>query len=52
MSGPDLGCRLAGLDTIYIEPGSPWENLWIESFSGRVRDELLNVRSVPPPSNE
>jgi transposase InsO family protein len=36
-------CRLSGLGTIYIEPGSPWENPWIESFNGRVRDELLNV---------
>jgi hypothetical protein len=26
----------------YIEPGSPWENPFIESFNGRVRDELLN----------
>lgn len=32
-------CRLSGLDTIYIEPGSPW----IESFNGRARDELLNI---------
>ncbi len=36
-------CRLSGLGTIYIEPGSPWENPWIESFNGRARDELLNV---------
>ena len=36
-------CRLSGLGTIYIEPGSPWENPWIESFNGRVRDELLNI---------
>jgi len=36
-------CRLAGLGTIYIEPGAPWENPWIESFNGRVRDELLNI---------
>ena len=28
--------------TIYIEPGSPWQNPWIESFNGRLRDELLN----------
>jgi putative transposase len=27
----------------YIEPGSPWENPFVESFNGRVRDELLNV---------
>jgi transposase InsO family protein len=36
-------CRLRGLGTIYIEPGSPWENPWIESFNGRARDELLNI---------
>lgn len=28
--------------TLYIEPGSPWENGYIESFNGRLRDELLN----------
>lgn len=30
--------------TLYIEPGSPWENGYIESFNGRLRDELLNAR--------
>jgi putative transposase len=30
-----------GVKTIFIEPGSPWENPFIESFNGRVRDELL-----------
>jgi len=29
--------------TLYIEPGSPWENGYIESFNGKLRDELLNV---------
>ena len=28
--------------TLYIEPGSPWENGYIESFNGKLRDELLN----------
>ena len=28
--------------TTYIEPGSPWENGYIESFNGRMRDEFLN----------
>ena len=28
--------------TAYIEPGSPWENGYNESFNGRLRDELLN----------
>ena len=32
----------AGAKTAYIEPGSPWENGYIESFNARFRDELLN----------
>jgi putative transposase len=28
--------------TLYIEPGSPWENGYVESFFGKMRDELLN----------
>jgi len=36
-------CRLAGTTTAYIEPGSPWENPFVESFNGRLRDELLNI---------
>jgi transposase InsO family protein len=31
-----------GVNTLYIEPGSPWENGYIESFNGKLRDELLN----------
>ena len=31
-----------GVSTLYIEPGSPWENGFIESFNGKLRDELLN----------
>jgi len=49
-NGPELiawtlrdWCRLSGAGTIYIDPGSPWENPFIESFNGRVRDELLNI---------
>lgn len=30
------------IKTIYIEPGSPWQNGWIESFHARLRDECLN----------
>ena len=30
------------VETLYIAPGSPWENGFIESFHGRLRDELLN----------
>ena len=33
----DLGAR-----SLYIEPGSPWENGYIESFNGKFRDEVLN----------
>lgn len=32
----------AGTGTLFIEPGSPWENAYIESFNGRLRDELLD----------
>jgi putative transposase len=35
-------CRFNGVDTIFIDPGSPWQNAWIESFNSRMRDELLN----------
>lgn len=31
-----------GVDTLFIEPGSPWENGYIESFNGKLRYELLN----------
>jgi transposase InsO family protein len=31
-----------GVKTLYIAPGSPWENGYIESFNGKLRDELLN----------
>lgn len=31
-----------GAKTAFIEPGSPWENGYCESFNGRLRDELLN----------
>ncbi len=48
-NGPEFVAKavrtwLARLDvkTLYIEPGSPWENGYIESFNGRLRDELLN----------
>ncbi len=30
-----------GVKTLYIEPGSPWENGYVESFNGKLRDELL-----------
>ena len=48
-NGPEMVARalrewLAGLGTrpLYIEPGSPWENGYCESFNGKLRDECLN----------
>lgn len=34
--------RSRGIEPIYIEPGHPWENGFVESFNGRFRDECLN----------
>jgi putative transposase len=34
--------RKVGTGTLYIEPGSPWENGYCESFNGKLRDECLN----------
>jgi putative transposase len=49
-NGPELTahairdwCRFSGVNTSYIEPGSPWENPFVESFNGRLRDELLAI---------
>jgi transposase InsO family protein len=48
-NGPEFVAKtvrrwLAGLaiGALYIEPGSPWENGYVESFNGKLRDELLN----------
>ena len=35
--------KLVGVGTLYIEPGSPWENGYAESFHGRFRDEFLAI---------
>ncbi len=35
-------CRLSGTGAAFIEPGSPWQNPYVESLNGRLRDELLN----------
>jgi putative transposase len=35
-------CRFSGTGSIFIDPGSPWQNAWCESFNGRLRDEMLN----------
>ena len=33
---------------LYIEPGSPWENGYIESFNGKMRDELFTLMMSSP----
>ncbi len=49
-NGPELTanalrdwCRFSGAGSAYIEPGSPWQNPYVESFGSRIRDELLAV---------
>jgi putative transposase len=49
-NGPELTarvlrewCQAGSTDTAYIDPGSPWQNPYAESFNARVRDELLDV---------
>jgi len=49
-NGPELTshgvrdwCRFNATGTVFIEPGCPWQNPFVESFHARVRDELLNV---------
>jgi putative transposase len=51
-NGPELTanalrdwCRFSGAGTSYIDPGSPWQNPYVESFGGRLRDELLAVEA-------
>ena len=48
-NGPEMTAKAVrewltnvGAKTLYIEPGSPWENGYCESFNGKLRDELLN----------
>ena len=48
-NGPEFTARAVrewlgrvGSRTLYIEPGSPWENGYIDSFNGKLRDELLD----------
>lgn len=36
-------CAANGTSCVFIDPGSPWQNAWIESFNSRLRDELLNL---------
>ena len=49
-NGPELTahalrdwCRFTGAGTAYIDPGSPWQNPWVESYGSRMRDELLAI---------
>jgi putative transposase len=49
-NGPELTanalrdwCRFSKAGSAYIEPGSPWQNPYVESFGSRIRDELLSV---------
>ena len=48
-NGPEMTAKVArdwltqvGAKTLFIAPGSPWENGYNESFNGKLRDELLN----------
>ena len=49
-NGPELTAnalrnwyRFSGTGSSYIEPGAPWENPYVESFNGRLRDELQRL---------
>ena len=48
-NGPEFTAKLVrrwlarvGVQTLFIQPGSPWENGYNESFNGKLRDQLLN----------
>ena len=43
---PTLAGTTTGMKTIYIDPGSAWQNGFVESFHGRFRDECLNQRTA------
>ena len=34
--------KASGVETLFVAPGSPWENGYVESFNSKLRDELLN----------
>lgn len=36
-------CARSATGTVFIDPGAPWQNPFVESFHSRMRDELLNV---------
>jgi transposase InsO family protein len=48
-NGPEFAAKAVrqwlknlGVKTLYIQPGSPWENGYNDSFNGKLRDEVLN----------
>jgi putative transposase len=52
-NGPELTarvlrdwCAAGSTDTAYIDPGSPWQNAWVESLNARFRDEVLDVEEI------
>ena len=54
-NGPEFTSKMirewlpkVGVQTLFIEPGSPWENGYNESFNGKLRDELQTGRSSTP----
>jgi transposase InsO family protein len=49
-NGPEFTAKVAreclghiGARTLFIEPGSQWEHRYVESFNGKLRDELLDL---------
>ena len=36
---------IASVETLYVAPGSPWENGYAEAFHSRLRDEFLNMEA-------
>ncbi|HMS86690.1 MAG TPA: DDE-type integrase/transposase/recombinase, partial [Nitrospira sp.] len=49
-NGPELTanalrdfCQFSGTGACYIDPGTPWQNAYVESLNARVRDEFLNL---------
>jgi putative transposase len=56
-NGPELTahalkdwCEFSRAGTAYIDPGSPWQNPFVESFHSRVRDELLDIEEFSCPA--
>ena len=56
-NGPEFICAAirrglgaSGVSTLYVAPASPWENGYVESYHGRLRDELLNREEFGSPA--